>query len=156
MQFKSKVRTCLFVPGCALDAARYFLDLVPGSALETEITPQTGGPALVAEFTLAGAPFMTLSRGDRDFAGSPLVSVSILTADQDETDRLWNRLVGDGGTESRCGWLQDRYGIYWQIVPEALPRLMSSSDGAGAARVQAALMDMTRIDIAALEAAFAG
>jgi len=79
----------------------------------------------------------------------------VLTKDQAETDSLWNALLKDGGKESMCGWLVDKFGVSWQIIPEALPALMMSKDKAGAQRAQAAMMQMTKIDVAKLEAAFA-
>lgn len=77
----------------------------------------------------------------------------MLTHDQEETDYLWHALLTDGGEPGRCGWLKDGFGIHWQIVPDALPRLMSGADGSRAARVQQALMTMSKIDIAKLESA---
>jgi predicted 3-demethylubiquinone-9 3-methyltransferase (glyoxalase superfamily) len=108
----------------------------------------------VVEFTLRGAPFMVLN-APVGGAHSPAASISVLTVDQAETDRLWAALT-DGGAESRCGWLTDRFGVWWQIVPQALPRLMGGPDPAASARVQAALLTMGKIDIAALEAASKG
>jgi predicted 3-demethylubiquinone-9 3-methyltransferase (glyoxalase superfamily) len=88
------------------------------------------------------------------FEHSPAASISVLTKDQAETDRLWSALLADGGKEGRCGWLVDRFGVSWQIVPEALPRLLDDPDAAAASRVRAAMMQMRKIDVAALEAAF--
>jgi predicted 3-demethylubiquinone-9 3-methyltransferase (glyoxalase superfamily) len=85
---------------------------------------------------------------------SPAASISVLTKDQDETDHLWSALIANGGAESRCGWLTDRWGVSWQIAPEALPRLLGAPDRAAAGRAQAAMMQMGKIDIAAMEAAF--
>ena len=107
----------------------------------------------MVEFTLAGTPYMTMN-GNPDVASSHTFSISVLTTDQEETDGLWQRLRV-GGEEGRCGWLRDRFDIHWQIVPEALPRLMSTGDPERGARVQAALMAMGKIDIRELEAAFA-
>jgi predicted 3-demethylubiquinone-9 3-methyltransferase (glyoxalase superfamily) len=133
--------------------ADFYISLVPGSAIETVYRPDPDGPAMVVEFTLAGAPMMVMT-GNPQPVPSYMTSISVLTADQAETDTLWNRLSADGGEEQMCGWLRDRFGIHWQIVPEALPRLMHSGDAAAAGRVQGALMQMRKIDISALEAAF--
>lgn len=110
---------------------------------------------MIVEFTLAGAPMMILTAGPQ-FKHSPAASISVLTKDQAETDRLWIALTADGGAESMCGWLSDRYGVSWQIVPEALPRLLGDPDPDKASRAQAAMKQMKKIDIAALEAAAAG
>lgn len=109
---------------------------------------------MVVEFTLAGAPMMILTMGDM-FKPSPAASISVLTKDQTETDRLWSALLADGGQESMCGWLTDRFGISWQIVPEVVPRWLDDPDVAAASRAQAALMQMRKIEIATIEAAFA-
>ena len=82
---------------------------------------------MVVEFTLDGAPMMILTAGPQ-FEHSPAASINVLTSDQAETDRLWSAPVAHGGTESMCGWLKDRFGISWQIVPEVVPRLLASPD----------------------------
>ncbi len=147
-----KLRTCIFLKSEALEAAEFWTSLLPGSAIETVHRPDPDGPVLVVEFTLAGSPCMTLN-GNPEPSPSHLTSLSVLTEDQAETDRLWTALLEGGGEEGPCGWLKDRYGVHWQVVPEALPRLMGVGDPAAAGRVQAALMRMKRIDVAALEAA---
>lgn len=147
MKFAHKIRTCLFLPDGIREAAEFYTGLFPESGIDNVV----GEPPMVIEFSLAGAPFMLLS-GNPGMVASHAVSISVLTADQAETDALWMRLT-DGGEAGMCGWLKDRFGVHWQIVPEALPRLMSGGDAAQAGRVQAALMSMQKIDIAALEAA---
>ncbi|WP_416900237.1 MAG: VOC family protein [Minwuia sp.] len=122
--------------------------------MEEVYRPDPNGPPLVVEFTLAGAPYMILN-GGMAFEHTPAVSISVLTRDQDETDRLWDALTEDG-EEGDCGWLKDRWGMHWQIVPEALPIMMASDDKIAAGRAHAAMMQMNRIDIAALTAAFEG
>ena len=122
--------------------------------LEAVYRPDPRGPALVVEFTIAGAPYMTMN-GNPDFQSNYASSISVLTEDQDETDRLWNKLLIDGGEEGKCGWLKDQYGIYWQVVPKALPRLLHSGNPEVSGRVSAVLMQMNKIDIAALENAAA-
>ena len=109
---------------------------------------------MVVEFTLAGAPMMILTAGPM-YEHSPAASISVLTKDQAETDHLWSMLLSGGGKESMCGWLTDRFGVSWQIVPEALPRILGDPDPARAARARSAMMTMQKIDIAALEAAAA-
>nr|WP_269586327.1 VOC family protein [Roseibium sp. Sym1] len=149
---KAKVRTCLFFGEKGEEAADYYVSLLPGSRMETIVRPVPGGPVLVAEFTLAGTPYMILN-GNPQVEPSHLTSISVLTEDQAETDRLWQALLKDGGEEGQCGWLKDRFGIHWQIVPRALPRLMQSGNPESAGRVSAALMKMKKIDISGLEAA---
>ena len=113
------------------------------------------GTALMVEFTLAGQRFQALNGGKPvDYAN--VVSIAVMCPDQAEVDRLWSALTADGGAESRCGWLRDRWGVPWQIIPEALPRLMGQSDRAASARVFSAMQGMTRIDVAALERAAQG
>lgn len=152
MEFTAKTRACLFLADQAEQAADCYVALFPGSTIDNVVRPDPAGPALVVEFTLAGTPYMTLN-GNPEPASSHTFSISVLTDDQAETDRLWQALTADGGEPGRCGWLRDRFGVHWQIVPRALPLLMSSGDAARGQRVQAALMAMGRIDIAALEAA---
>jgi predicted 3-demethylubiquinone-9 3-methyltransferase (glyoxalase superfamily)/uncharacterized protein YndB with AHSA1/START domain len=150
--FDAKVRTCLFFREKGEEAANYYTSLLPGSEMGTVYRPDPAGPVLVAEFTLAGTPYMILN-GNPDVQPSHLTSISVLTENQAETDRLWSALLADGGEEGLCGWLKDRYGVHWQIVPKVLPRLMHSGNPERAGRVTAALMKMRKIDIAGLEAA---
>lgn len=152
--FKAKVRTCIFLKEDAEEAARFYTSLLPGSEVDAVYRPDPDGPPLVVEFTLAGTPYMAMN-GNPEPTSSHLCSISILAKDQAETDRLWSTLC-EGGEPGPCGWLKDRYGVHWQIVPEALPRLMSSGDAEAASRVSSALMTMRKIDVAALEAAYAG
>lgn len=155
MEFRSKVRTCLWFDGQGEEAARFYVSLLPDSRIENVVRPDPEGPALVVEFSLAGAPYTALNGGPL-YSHTPAASISVLTEDQDETDRLWAALTAEGSSEGRCAWLVDRFGVSWQIVPEVLPRLLSSDDSAAAARAQEAMLAMGKIDIAALEAAFRG
>lgn len=147
-----KVRTCLWYDGTGEEAARLYVSLVPDSRIEDIFRIGPDAPPLVVNFTLAGTPYQALNGGPAH-PHTPAASISVLTADQAETDRLWTALLADGGVESRCGWLTDRYGLSWQIVPEVLPRLLGDPDRAAAGRVMEAMMGMVKIDIAALEAA---
>lgn len=150
MAFASKVRTCLFLPAEAEEAAQFYTSLIPDSRIDSIHRTGPDGPALVVEFTLGGAPFMAMN-GNPEPAPSHLTSISVPTEDQGETDRLWAALTA-GGEEGRCGWLKDCYGVHWQIVPKALPQLMGEG-GATAQLVSEALMKMKKIVIADLEAA---
>ncbi len=152
MEPKSKVRTCFWFSKGGHDAARFYVSLLPDSRIDAVYEHGRPDDPMVVEFMLQGAPMMILTAGPQ-FEHSPAASISVLTTDQAETDRLWSALVADGGEESMCGWLKDRFGISWQIVPEAVPRLLASPDAEAAARVHDAMMRMKKIDIAALEAA---
>jgi len=148
-----KVRTCLGFNGNGHEAAEFYVSLLPGSVIESAFTPDEKAPPLVVEFTLAGAPYMILNGGPK-FQPSIAASISVLTKDQAETDRLWAALTADGGAEGHCSWLTDKYGVSWQIVPEILPVLFSDDDKAAAGRAFQAMTRMRKIDIAAVQAAF--
>ncbi len=152
MELKQKVRTCLWFATGGLKAAKDYIGLIPGSMIDTVMA--NGRPEddpMIVEFTLSGAPMMILTAGDH-YKLTPAASISVLTDDQAETDRLWTALI-DGGEESQCGWLVDRYGVSWQIVPRQLPALLADPDPHRARRTMHAMMNMKKIDIAALEAA---
>ena len=155
MSNKPKVRTCLWFDGNGEDAAEFYVSLLPDSSIDAVSRPEADKPAVVVELSLAGTPYMFLNGGPQ-YKLSPAASIVVRTADQEETDRLWSALVADGGQESRCAWLTDRFGVSWQIVPDALPRLLGSDDSDAAGRAMQAMMKMRKIDIAALEAAFHG
>ena len=156
----NKVRTCLLYDGKAVEASSLYVSMIPNSAIETvtrfdhPLTGKKDGVAIV-EFTLAGTPYMALDGGP-EFAHSEAASIVVSTKDQAETDRLWTALTADGGAESMCGWCKDRFGLSWQIVPEALPRCLTSPDKAAAGRAMKAMLSMRKIDIAGIETAFRG
>ena len=154
----TQIATSLWFAGQAEEAARFYCATVPGAVLGDIIRIPPGGPGpeggvLLVEFTLAGAPMLAMN-GNPGEAFTNAVALSALCADQAELDRLWDALLLDGGQAQACGWLKDRFGVAWQLVPEALPRLMKAGTEAQRARVIAALMQMVKIDAAALEAAF--
>lgn len=151
----SPVRTCLWFNGRGEEAARFYTDLVPGSRIENVFTPEPGGKALVIDFNLGGAPYQILDAGAH-YALTPAVSISVLTPDQAETDRLWAALLADGGSEMACGWLTDRFGVSWQIVPRRMIEMLHSPDRAAMGRAFAAMQTMVKLDVAALERAYAG
>lgn len=153
----TKVKTCLWFDDQALPAAEFYCSVIAGSEI-TQVGryPQgqdmaEAGKVLMVEFTLGGTPYQALNGGPH-FTLDEAVSISVSTEDQAETDRLWKALVADGGEESQCGWLKDRFGLSWQIVPKRSVELLS---GPAAEKVWPALMQMRKIDIAALEAAAA-
>lgn len=156
----SKVSTCLWYARDAETAVQHYVSLVPDSAIEhVQRSPGdwpggAAGDALLVAFTLGGQRFQALNGGtpaDYGFAAS----ISVTCTDQAEVDRLWAGLIAGGGSEIMCGWLRDRWGVPWQIVPEILPRLLSDPDPAKAARVFAAMQEMVKLDVAALERAAA-
>lgn len=152
MELKSKVRTCLWFEKRGREAAEFYVSTIPDSTIDTVFDDLSPADPVVVEFTLAGCPMMILSAGPH-YKLTPAASISVATKDQVETDTLWEKLLAGGGAESQCGWLIDRFGVSWQIVPEALPRLINQPDKAASARVRDAMMQMRKIDIAALEAA---
>ena len=157
----SKITPCLWFDGEAEEAANFYVSLLPGSKIETVQKNTVDGPAgkagtvLVVEFTLAGQRFMALNGGVR-FEYTHAVSFKIDCADQQEVDRLWDALLADGGQAERCGWLKDRYGLSWQIVPSALPKYLGGADRAGAQRAMQAMLGMVKLDIAGLKKAYEG
>jgi len=150
----AKVRTCLWFDGNGHEAAEFYVSLLPGSEVESIHQPNPEAPPVIVNFTLCGAPYQALNGGPQ-FTHSEAASISVLTEDQAETDRLWAALC-EGGTEVQCGWLKDRFGVPWQIVPEALPRLLLQEDPQAADRVMQAMLQMKKIDISGLEAAARG
>lgn len=149
-----KTRICLWFEKGGLEAARFYTTLLPDSRVEPADWPGDAEPIIV-NFTLAGTPYQILNGGPH-YQLSPAASISVLTEDQAETDRLWDALTADGGEESMCGWLTDRWGVSWQIVPEALVAMQTAEDQVAAERARQAMYTMRKIDIAALRAAFDG
>jgi predicted 3-demethylubiquinone-9 3-methyltransferase (glyoxalase superfamily) len=149
------VRTCLWYGGNGHEAAEFYVSLIPGSRIESAMRPAPDAPPLVIDFTLGGTPYQILNADPRH-PHTEAASISVLTADQAETDRLWDALTADGGAPVACGWCRDKYGLSWQIIPRALTTLMMQPDRAAAGRVMAAMMQMVKIDVATLEAASRG
>ncbi|HQT75692.1 MAG: hypothetical protein B7Z80_01515 [Rhodospirillales bacterium 20-64-7] len=157
----SKVRTCLWFGKDVEAAVRLYVSLVPGSSIENiQRAPGNwpggkAGDVIMMSFTLGGQSFQALNGGTPANYGTA-ASISVQCVDQAEVDQLWTALTADGGSDIMCGWLRDRWGVPWQIVPEALPRLLGNPDPAVSGRVFAAMQGMTKLDIAALERAAAG
>lgn len=152
---EKKVRTCLWFQEGGVKAAEFYVSLLPDSRIDGVFEHGRPDDPMVVEFTLAGAPMMILTGGPH-YKLTPAASISVLTKDQAETDKLWAALLDGGGQESMCGWLEDRFGVSWQIVPEVLPKLINDANRAAGMRAQQAMMTMRKIDIAGIEAAFAG
>ncbi|OPF92741.1 VOC family protein [Rhodopseudomonas palustris] len=157
----SKIVPCLWFAGEAEQAAQFYVSLLPGSRIDNiqrSVVDTPGGPegsVLVVEFTVAGQPFMALN------GGTPLpfnhaVSFKIDCVDQAEVDRLWDALLAEGGEPVACGWLRDRYGLSWQIVPADALKLFAGSNREGAKRPMQAMMQMVKLDVGALQRAYEG
>jgi predicted 3-demethylubiquinone-9 3-methyltransferase (glyoxalase superfamily) len=157
----SKNTICLWFNGTALEAAEFYAKTFPDSAVKAvhrapgDYPAGKEGDILTVEFTVAGIPCVGLNGGPA-FQHSEAFSFQISTEDQEETDRLWNAIVGNGGQESACGWCKDKWGLSWQISPRVLVEAVAGSDPAMAKRVFDAMMTMKKIDIAAIEAARRG
>jgi predicted 3-demethylubiquinone-9 3-methyltransferase (glyoxalase superfamily) len=157
----SKVSPCLWFDGEAEEAAKLYVSLLPDSRIDQIQKNLVDGPAgkagtvLVVQFTLAGQQYMALN-GGRRFEYTHAVSFKIDCVDQAEVDRLWDALSSNGGAAERCGWLRDRFGVYWQIVPSVLPKLLGGSDRAAAERAMKAMLQMVKLDIAELQRAYEG
>lgn len=153
-----KVTTWIWCNGTAEQQARFYTALLPDSAIDRILRAPldypggAAGKVLTVEFTLAGRRFALLDGGPGP-QHSEAMSLSVDCIDQAEVDRYWDAFLTDGGKEMQCGWLKDRWGVAWQIVPRRLTELMN--DPRHAAKAMAAMMEMVRIDVAALERAIA-
>ena len=149
----------------AEEQANYYVSLLPGSRIDNIVRwpmdgtgPNQGakkGDVLVVDFTIAGKRYSLLNGGPQ-FPYSEAVSLMIVVDTQAEIDRLWSKLIGDGGKESACGWLKDKFGLSWQITPKRLLELITDKDSDKAARAMNAMMDMVKLDIATIEKAAKG
>jgi predicted 3-demethylubiquinone-9 3-methyltransferase (glyoxalase superfamily) len=157
----SKISPCLWFVSEAEEAANFYVSLLPNSRIEkvqrntTDTPGGKAGSVLVVDFTLAGQRFLALNGGMK-MEYTHAVSFMIDCADQAEVDRLWDALLANGGKADRCGWLKDRYGVSWQIVPKALMTYIGGSDSAGAQRAMQAMLGMVKLDIEGLKRAYEG
>jgi predicted 3-demethylubiquinone-9 3-methyltransferase (glyoxalase superfamily) len=157
----SKITPCLWFDGDAEDAAKLYTSLFPDSRIDTvrrspadnPSTPE--GAVLTVEFTLAGQKFIGLNGGP-EFNFTEAVSFTIDCEDQAEVDRYWDSLIADGGEPSQCGWLKDRFGLSWQVIPKQLNEVLSGPDPDGARRAMEAMLQMTKLDVAKLQEAYEG
>lgn len=156
-----KNRICLWFNGTALEAARFYADTFPDSAVGAVLRAPGDypdgrqGDVLTVDFTVMGIPCLGLNGGPA-FQHSEAFSFQVATEDQAETDRYWHAIIDHGGQASECGWCKDRWGLSWQITPRALMQAIADPDPQAARRAFDAMMQMSRIDIAAIEAARRG
>jgi predicted 3-demethylubiquinone-9 3-methyltransferase (glyoxalase superfamily) len=157
----NKNRICLWYDGTAQEAAEFYAKTFPDSAVNAvhhapgDYPSGSQGDVITVDFTVIGIPCIGLNGGAM-FKHSEAFSFQIATDDQAETDRLWNAIIDNGGQASACGWCKDKWGVSWQISPRVLVDAVTSSDKAAAKRAFEAMMTMTKIDIAAIEAAVKG
>jgi predicted 3-demethylubiquinone-9 3-methyltransferase (glyoxalase superfamily) len=153
-----KATVCLWYDHTAEEAAHFYASTFPASSVGAvhrapgDYPNGKEGDALVVEFTVLGIACVGINGGPV-FAHTEAFSFQIATADQNETDRYWNAIVGHGGKESQCGWCKDKWGVSWQITPAALTEALSDADPAARKRVFTAMMGMKKIDVAAIAAA---
>jgi predicted 3-demethylubiquinone-9 3-methyltransferase (glyoxalase superfamily) len=161
MKPKQKITPCLWFDGDAEEAANFYVSLLPDSRVDrvwkspADTPSGAAGTALTVEFTLAGQGYLGLNGGPQ-YKFNEAVSFQIHCDDQAETDRLWAAILKNGGEEMACSWIKDRWGLAWQIAPKRLTELLDDPDPARAKRAMEAMMDMIKIDIAALERAADG
>jgi predicted 3-demethylubiquinone-9 3-methyltransferase (glyoxalase superfamily) len=152
-----KVSTCLWFDDQAEEAAAFYVSLFPDSCIidtkyYLEGSPRPAGSVLTVQFTLNGAECVALNGGPQ-FHFSPAISLVANCDTQEDVDKLWRKL-SEGGQEGQCGWLTDKYGVSWQVVPRTLLRLLNTADSAASQRAFSAMMKMTKLDIAALQRAY--
>ena len=152
---------CLWYDGTALEAAQFYTETFPDSTLGAifrapgDYPSGKEGEVLTVQFTLCGIPCLGLN-GGAAFRHSEAFSFQIATDDQAETDRLWHAITANGGQESACGWCKDKWGLSWQITPRLLTSALAHPDPAVAKRAFEAMMQMTKIEVAVIEAAIRG
>ncbi len=157
----SKNTICLWYDGAALEAAEFYAATFPDSTVRAvhlapgDYPSGKQGDVLTVEFTVMGIPCLGLNGGPV-FKHNESFSFQVATDDQAETDRLWNAIIGNGGQASGCGWCKDKWGLSWQITPRALIAAIADTDRAAAQRAFEAMMHMSKIDIAVIEAARRG
>ena len=165
MSITPRIRPCLWFDDQGEDAARFYTGIFPNSRIVTitrygqagfEIHGRPAGSVMTVLFELDGQPFTALNGGPH-FIFNEAVSFEVRCATQEEVDYYWERL-GEGGDPAaqQCGWLKDRFGLSWQVVPEGMERMMADPESPGAQRAMSAMLRMKKLDVAALERAYAG
>ena len=165
MEIRSKIAPCLWFDGNAQEAARFYVEVFRNSRIvatsyygeaDREIHGKAPGSVLTVAFELEDQSFVALNGGP-EFKFNEAISFQILCDDQRELDHYWDRLSAGGDPNvQQCGWLRDRFGVSWQVVPRVLPQMLVDPDPVKSQRAMAALMKMKKLDIAELERAFAG
>lgn len=157
----SKNTVCIWYDGTALEAATFYAKTFPDSTVNAihhapgDYPSGKQGDVLTVEFTVMGIPCLGLNGGPT-FKHTEAFSFQVATDSQEETDRLWHAIIDNGGEPSACGWCKDKWGLSWQITPRALIAAISHPDPLAAKRAFQAMMEMTKIDIAAIEVALRG
>jgi predicted 3-demethylubiquinone-9 3-methyltransferase (glyoxalase superfamily) len=151
---------CLWFDGRAEEAAEYYTSVFPGSKIGkvghyTEAGPGEPGSVLAVEFTANGQKFVAINGGP-EFTFDEAISFQIYCDGQDEVDQYWATLTADGGEESVCGWVKDKFGLSWQVIPKGLIELIGDDDPEKAARATEAMLKMRKLDLAEVERAHAG
>ncbi|MFG2788034.1 VOC family protein [Streptomyces sp. NPDC048419] len=152
--------TCLWFDGQAEEAAHYYVSVFKNSSIGrvshyTEGAMQPAGTVLTVEFTVNGHKFVALNGGPQ-FKFTEAISFQMFCQNQEEIDYYWTKLTEGGGEPGPCGWLKDRYGVSWQVIPELLDEMISDPDTAKSSRAMQAMLSMGKLDIATLEKAYAG
>ena len=161
MAATQKISPCLWFNGCAEEAARFYTTIFPDSRVDhvqrSPIDYPGGkvGDVILVEFTLVGQHYQALNGGPHE-TFNDAISLSVMCKDQAEVNRYWDALTADGGKAVMCGWLKDKYGVSWQIVPEAMMAMMRDKDRAKSKRAMDAMCQMVKLDVAALRRAFDG
>ncbi|MFE4081103.1 VOC family protein [Paenarthrobacter sp. YIM B13468] len=149
-----KISTCLWFDGLAAEAAEFYTSTFDDSSILTSM-PGPDGQVLTVDFEIEGRQFMALNGGPA-FTFNEAVSLVVNCDSQDEVDRYWDALLEGGGEESQCGWLKDKFGLSWQIVPAGMPSLLNGPDPAGSQRAMEAVLKMRKLDINVLQKAYDG
>ena len=152
---KTSVSTCLWFNRRVKEASQFYVSLIPNSRICGEHGTSAAGEPFMIEISLAGTPYQLLNGGPLH-PPTEAASIVVSTDGQAETDRLWTALVAEGGAEGRCGWLKDRFGVSWQIIPRELWVMFSSDDRSAADRAMSSMMKMRKIELSVMRAAFEG
>ena len=153
--------TCLWFNGNAREAATFYTSIFPNSSMAdnwlapTDTPGNAQGDEVVVNFTIFGKPFIGLNGGPQ-FPHTQAISFQIPCSDQAEIDKYWELLTADGGKESQCGWLWDKFGVSWQVTSPSMTKFIAGPDAAGAMRATQAMLEMTKIDLKVMEDAYLG